>query len=156
MIDYCCTQSSGLFHILEVDTTFSAIADKVFHVPFPHLLLTCTEHDLANYTTCSAFSPSLPHPPRHLRLSGRFISWSILTTIFLLPHRPRSLFLPRLPPFPSRIPVADEAARAAFLERCEQEGVEVRFYRLPTEYWRERECVEFREYVEERETEERT
>ncbi|GAA6039725.1 hypothetical protein JCM8097_001372 [Rhodosporidiobolus ruineniae] len=127
MIDYYRTHWPELFHILEVDTAFTALADQIFHVPFPHLLLTFTEHDLANYADCTAFSPTLPHPPRHLRLSGRFISWSILTTIFLLPHRPQSLFLPRLAPIPPRFPAADEAERAAFLQQCEQKGVEVRF-----------------------------
>ncbi|GAA6035815.1 hypothetical protein JCM8097_005719 [Rhodosporidiobolus ruineniae] len=116
---------------------------------------------LAEYLTrhqfYACFDPAVPYPPRHIQLLDSPIAWPVLDNIFLLPHRLESLFLPLPPPsslFVDATGDSDNSTRDAFLKRCKDEGVEVRWYRPAKEEWREVGCSEFREYVEERKTRE--
>ncbi|GAA6036094.1 hypothetical protein JCM8097_006611 [Rhodosporidiobolus ruineniae] len=140
-----------LLDIIELDVGSSYSSYAVFRNSFRNVLFTIEDCDLKHYVIRDCLAPNIPLPPRHLRLKYT-ASWPVLDNIFLLPHRPESLFLP-LSSSSSATRTrteTDEIAREAFLKRCEVEGVEVRWYRPPEEEWREIGCREFREYVEER------
>ncbi|GAA6033819.1 hypothetical protein JCM8097_000357 [Rhodosporidiobolus ruineniae] len=140
---------------LEVDANFTEEAEPVLRHPCCPVLFKLSEVDLRLHAELDCFAPSVPYPPRHLRLDPAPFSWSALGHIFRLPHRPDSLFLPLLPSAPAdSTDVDDVSARETFLERCKNAGVEVRYYRPVKEEWREVGCAEFREYVEERKTRE--
>ncbi|GAA6039717.1 hypothetical protein JCM8097_001368 [Rhodosporidiobolus ruineniae] len=130
----------------ETDTLFRSSSST-------EILLRIEEHDLSYSRQRAAFSPSFPHPPKHFRLETEATNWRLLlATLFDLPHRPETLFLPDRASDPAGVggSEADELAREAFLRRCREEGVEVIFYRQLGEQDRGGGCAEFREFVERR------
>ncbi|GAA6036102.1 hypothetical protein JCM8097_006616 [Rhodosporidiobolus ruineniae] len=146
-----------LLDIIELNVGSSYSSYAVFRNSFRNVLFTIEDCDLKHYVIRDCLAPNIPLPPRHLRLKYT-ASWPALDNIFLLPHRPESLFLPLSTSSSDTAAEANDVAREAFLKRCKDEGVEVRWYRPAKEEWREVGCREFREYVEERKrrTEERT
>ncbi|GAA6036078.1 hypothetical protein JCM8097_006602 [Rhodosporidiobolus ruineniae] len=138
-----------LLDIVELDMHSSYASDMIFQHPFRNVVLAVEVLDLIHHTNRECLAAGLPFPPRHLRLKFA-ISWPALDNIFLLPHRPESLFLPLYASSSYTAAEANDAASEAFLKRCKDEGVEVRWYRPAEEEWRGIGCREFREYLEER------
>ncbi|GAA6035877.1 hypothetical protein JCM8097_005752 [Rhodosporidiobolus ruineniae] len=139
-----------------VETTVSGAekADVVFQYPFRAVLLNLEEGDLLNWHHRECLSSDVPWPPLYFRLNASSISWSLLHLIFLFPHRPKCIFLPTTPLVSNDSKASDELVREAFLRRCKDEGIEVRYYRRAEEEWRAVECREFREYIQERKSRE--
>ncbi|GAA6036088.1 hypothetical protein JCM8097_006607 [Rhodosporidiobolus ruineniae] len=135
--------------VVEIVADQAEAHDVVFQRPFRSLLLRIDSSALFAFKLHPCFRASLTHPPRHFHYSSR-ISWPAFENIFLLPYRPESLFLPILSSSTTDAPATDNSARDAFLQRCKDEGVEVRWYRPAREEWREVGCRDFRGYVAER------
>ncbi|GAA6035842.1 hypothetical protein JCM8097_005733 [Rhodosporidiobolus ruineniae] len=141
---------TDMLDTLEVDTCLIEANKEIFHHDHSNVLLSFYEVSLMFPDRCAALKARFPYPPRHLRLDTlNDYSWTLLQNLFLLPHRPESLFLPRLPPAYVAGSEVDELARQAFLKRCKDEGIEVRYYRRGCE-WRQLGCEEFRKYIAER------
>ncbi|GAA6035799.1 hypothetical protein JCM8097_005711 [Rhodosporidiobolus ruineniae] len=141
---------SSLLDVVEIDVGDDLVdADTFFPSGFRNVLV-AVRHSHFDWSDPFYIPINDPFPPSHLRLVEDPISWPALDKVFLLPHCPESLFLPLLPPSSSTQNGPDDSAREAFLKRCKNEGVEVRWYRPAKEEWREVGCREFRKYVEER------
>ncbi|GAA6035768.1 hypothetical protein JCM8097_005691 [Rhodosporidiobolus ruineniae] len=141
---------TDLLESVEVDVRSTEENDVVLQHRFRQVLFEAFSKDLTRHQSHDSFGSAVPCPPCHIKLRDSPISWRALDNIFLLPHRPESLFLPLLPSSATDASTSDDSARGAFLQRCKDEGVEVRWYRPVKEGWREVGCREFREYVEER------
>ncbi|GAA6035744.1 hypothetical protein JCM8097_005679 [Rhodosporidiobolus ruineniae] len=140
---------TDLLESVEVDVRSTGENDVVLQHRFRQVLFEAFSKNLIRHQSHDSFGSAVPYPPCHIKLRDSPISWVALDNIFLLLHRPSSLFLPLLPSSASTRDGADDSGREAFLKRCKDEGVEVRWYRPAKEKWREVGCREFREYVEE-------